>query len=230
MSQDCTEALRIYRLKDIDVVHGVTFDGNRVWFASGSHLNALDPGTGHIQVSHAVPANAGTAFDGTHIYQLSGPEILKIEPVSGEVIARLHAPAGAGHSGMAWAEGSLWIGHYAERRIYEVDPASGEVRRILSSDRCVTGVSWAMGELWHATGDPEGSDLRRIDPRSGAILGKAIAPAGTHISGIEFDGKGQFYFGFADKGAIGLMAIPEGAAPARHTADLSGPPLDPDVT
>lgn len=229
MNPDRPDALRMYRLADIDVVHGVTFDGNRVWFASGSHLNALDPGTGQIQISHAVPGDAGTAFDGAHIYQLSGPEILKIEPVSGEVVARLRAPAGAGHSGMAWAEGSLWIGHYAERRIYEVDPASGEVRRVLSSDRCVTGVSWAGGELWHATGGPEGSDLRRIDPLSGAIIGKASVPAGTHISGLEFDGKGHFYFGFADKGAIGLMTIPAGTAAGDAMAILSDLPLDPDA-
>lgn len=229
MSQDRAGAPRIYRLGGIDVVHGVTFDGNRIWFASGSHLNALDPGSGQIDTSHQVPADAGTAYDGTHIFQLSGHEILKIEPVSGEVVARLRAPAGTGHSGMAWAEGSLWIGHYAARRLYQVDPVSGAVRRILSSDRCVTGVSWAGGELWHATAGPEGSDLRRIDPLSGAVLGKAAAPAGTHISGLEFDGKGHFYFGFADRGAIGLIAMPADQVPAHDMSILSDLPLDPDA-
>ncbi|MFX8051645.1 glutaminyl-peptide cyclotransferase, partial [Acinetobacter baumannii] len=84
-------------------------------------------------------------------------------PVSGRVLASIPAPGQGGDSGLAWAEGSLWVGEYRARKIHEVDPATGAVRRTLESDRFVTGVTWVDGELWHGTWEGEASEIRRID-------------------------------------------------------------------
>ena len=95
-------------------VHGVTFDGEHVWFASGDKLNAFDPESGKTARSINVPAHAGTAFDGKHLFQIAEDRIQKIDPKSGRVLVTIPAPGG-GDSGLAWAEGTLWVGQYRGR-------------------------------------------------------------------------------------------------------------------
>ena len=41
-----------------DHVHGVTFDGERVWFAAGDKLIAFDPASGKVLRSIEVAAHA----------------------------------------------------------------------------------------------------------------------------------------------------------------------------
>lgn len=183
-------------------VHGVTFDGRHVWFASGDRLNALDPESGTIVRTLDVAAHAGTAFDGRYLFQIAEDRIQRIDVQTGAVIASIPAPGAGGDSGLAWAEGSLWVGHYRERRIYQVDPETGEVLRTIESNRFVTGVSWVDGELWHATWDGDGSDLRRIDPESGHVLELRTMPEGTGISGLESDGDARFFCGGGTSGKI----------------------------
>lgn len=66
------EILREYGpFPGVDEVHGVTFDGRLVWFASGDRLNAFDPASGTPVRSIDVAAHAGTAFDGKHLFQLA---------------------------------------------------------------------------------------------------------------------------------------------------------------
>ncbi len=110
-----------------------------------------------------IPAHAGTAFDGRHLYQISESRIQKVDPQTGRVLATIPAPGGGGDSGLAWAEGSLWVGQYRERKIHQIDPETGKVLRTIESSRFVTGVTWVDGELWHGTWEGESSDLRRID-------------------------------------------------------------------
>lgn len=183
-------------------VHGVTFDGRHVWFASGDRLNALDPDSGTIVRTIDVAAHAGTAFDGRHLFQIAEDRIQRIDLGTGAVIASIPAPGGGGDSGLAWAEGSLWVGHYRERRIYQVDPETGQVLRTIESNRFVTGVSWVDGELWHATWDGDGSDLRQVDPRTGEVLERRTMPEGTGISGLESDGGRRFFCGGGKSGTI----------------------------
>ena len=83
----------------VDKVHGVSFDGERVWFASGDRLNALDPDSGKVERALDVPAHAGTAFDGRHLFQIAEDRIQKIDPESGRVLATIPAPGGGGGSG-----------------------------------------------------------------------------------------------------------------------------------
>lgn len=173
-------------------VAGVTFDGAKLWFASEDGLTALDPASGASAAPLKVPADAGTAFDGTHLYQLAEDRIDKVDPTTGEVIATLPAPSG-GSSGMTWGEGTLWIGQYRDCKILQVDAKTGAVLRTIESDRFVTGVSWADGQLWHATSQDDVSDLRRIDPETGAVLEQLDTPV-SMISGLAADGD-AFYCG-----------------------------------
>jgi glutamine cyclotransferase len=196
MKHASAEILREYGpFPDIEGVHGVSFDGRRVWFASGDRLNALDPDSGDIVGALAVAADAGTAFDGKHLFQIAGAVIRKIDPRTGEVLSTIPAPGNGGDSGLAWAEGTLWVGQHRGRKIHQVDPETGAVLRTIESDRFVTGVTWVDGELWHGTWEGDTSDLRRVDPRTGTVLERLEMPPGVSVSGLESDGGDQFFCG-----------------------------------
>lgn len=192
----------------VEHVAGVTYDGQHVWFASGDKLNAFDPKSGEEVRAIDVAAHAGTAFDGHHLFQLSGDRIQKIDPDTGRVLSTIPAPGGAG-SGLAWAEGTLWIGQYRNRRIHQIDPNTGAVLRTIDSDRFVTGVTWVDGELWHATLEGDKSDLRRVDPRTGEVLQKLDMPPGTGVSGLESDGGDRFFCGGESSGKVRVVRRPK---------------------
>jgi len=191
----------------IESVHGVTHDGERVWFASGDKLNVFDPESETIQRSITVAAHAGTAFDGQNLYQIAEDRIQKIDPQTGRVLSTIPAP-GNGNSGMAWAEGSLWVGQYRDRKILQVDPETGKVLRTIESNRFVTGVTWADGELWHGTWEGDDSDLRRIDPQTGEVRELLEMPTGMTLSGLEFDGEDRFYCGGGKSGKLRVVRKP----------------------
>jgi glutamine cyclotransferase len=192
---------------DVTHVHGVSYDGTNVWIATGDALKAIDPASGAAVRSLDVPAHAGTAFDGRHLYQISGDCIQKVDPVSGRVISTIPTPDG-GASGMAWAEGSLWVGQYRRRKIHEVDPQTGAIIRTLESNRFVTGVTWVQGELWHGTLEAEKSELRRIDPQSGEVLEQLDVPSGIAVSGLESNGRDTFFCGGAGSGKMRSVRRP----------------------
>jgi glutamine cyclotransferase len=193
----------------IDEVAGVTYDGERVWFASGDKLNALDPKSGKTVRSLDVAAHAGTAFDGRHLFQIAESRIQKIDPETGRVLATIPAPGGGSDSGLAWGEGTLWVGQYRDRKIHQVDPETGKVLRTIESNRHVTGVSWVDGELWHATWEADESELRRIDPQSGKVLESLELPAGVNVSGLESDGADQFFCGGGKTGMVRAVRRPK---------------------
>lgn len=123
MKHSTAEIIREYGpFPGIDHVHGVTHDGQRVWFASGDKLNALDPASGKTLKSIDVAAHAGTAFDGQHLFQIAEDRIQKIDPQTGRVISTIPAPGGGGDSGLAWAEGTLWVGGIASARSIRSTP------------------------------------------------------------------------------------------------------------
>lgn len=196
----------------VDAVHGVTYDGQQLWFASGDKLNAVDPASGKTVRSLDVSAHAGTAFDGQHLFQIAENRIQKIDPKSGKVLHTIPAPGGGSDSGLAWAEGSLWVGQYRERKIHQVDPQTGAVLRTIESNRFVTGVTWVEGELWHATWEGDESELRRLDPRTGEVQESIQMPAGVGVSGLESDGADQFFCGGGRSGKVRAVRRPKRAA------------------
>lgn len=209
MSRRTAEILREYGpFPGVDHVHGVTYDGENVWIAAGESLNAVDPATGRTRRVIDVAAHAGTAFDGRHLFQIAEDRIQKIDPQSGRVLATIPAPGGGGDSGLAWAEGSLWVGQYRARRIHQIDPDTGAILRTIESNRFVTGVTWVDGELWHATWEGDESELRRVDPQTGAVLESVDMPPGAKVSGLESDGRDRFFCGGGTSGNVRAVRRP----------------------
>jgi glutamine cyclotransferase len=210
MSKSTATIVREYGpFPGVDNVGGVTFDGRRVWFASGDKLNALDPASGNVERSLDVLAHAGTAFDGRYLFQLAEDRIQKIDPSTGQVLATIPSPGGGGDSGLTWAEGTLWVGHYRDRKIHQIDPETGAILRTIESNRFVTGVTWIDGELWHATWEGDESELRRIDPGTGEVLEKLELPQGIGVSGLESDGGDQFFCGGGRSGRVRVVRRPK---------------------
>jgi len=206
MKKAAAELLREYGpFPGADQVHGVTFDGRHVWFASGKKLNAFDPESGRAVVSIDVAADAGTAFDGKHLFQIAEDRIQKIDPVAGRVLSTIPAPGGGGDSGLAWAEGTLWVGQHRGRKIHQIDPDTGAILRTIESDRVVTGVTWVDGELWHGTWEGDESDVRRVDPHTGQVLEQLQMPSGAGVSGLESDGGDRFFCGGGSSGKVRVV-------------------------
>jgi len=194
-------------------IHGVTHDGHRVWAATGPKLVAFDPESGQLARTLDRTGDAGTAFDGTHLYQIAEARIDKIDPATGDVVASIPAPGHGSDSGLAWAEGSLWVGQYRDRKIHRIDPETGAILRTIESNRFVTGVTWVDGELWHGTWEGDESDIRRINPESGAVLERLEMPRGTGVSGMESDGANLFYCGGGPSGKVRAVQRPKGERP-----------------
>ncbi len=209
MKRSAAEILREYGpFPGVDHVHGVTFDGQHVWFAAGATLNALDPVTGTTVRSIDVAAHAGTAFDGQHLFQIAEDRIQKIDPISGRVLATIPAPGGGRDSGLAWGEGTLWVGQHRSRKIHQIDPETGAILRTIDSNRVVTGVTWVDGELWHGTWEGDESDVRRIDPKTGEVLETLEMPPGAGVSGLESDGADRFFCGGGRSGKLRAVRRP----------------------
>ena len=216
MKRATAEIIREYGPFDgVEQVGGVSYDGRQVWFAAGDSLQTLDPDSGEARRAIEVPAHAGTAFDGKHLFQIAENRIHKIDPRSGEVLASIPAPGGGGDSGLAWAEGTLWVGQYRERKIHQVDPQTGKVLRTIDSNRFVTGVTWVDGELWHGVWEGEQSELRRIDPHSGEVLEALEMPPDTAVSGLESDGGERFFCGGGRSGKVRAVRRPRRKHAAR---------------
>ena len=192
-------------------IHGVTHDGRRVWAATGAKLVAFDPESGELARTLDRVGDAGTAFDGKYLYQIAEARIDKIDPATGDVVASIPAPGHGSDSGLAWAEGSLWVGQYRDRKIHQVDPETGAILRTIESNRFVTGVTWVDGELWHGTWEGDESDIRRIDPGDGSVLERLEMPSGTAVSGMESDGADLFYCGGGASGKVRAVRRPRRA-------------------
>ncbi|MBD9497456.1 MULTISPECIES: DUF5074 domain-containing protein [unclassified Ensifer] len=212
MKRSEAEIIQIYGpFPGADQVHGVTFDGRNVWFAAGDTINAFDPENGAPVRSIDVAAHAGTAFDGKHLFQIAEDRIQKIDPETGKILATIPAPGGGGDSGLAWAEGTLWVGQHRGRKIHQIDPENGAILRTIESKRVVTGVSWVDGELWHGTWEGDESDIRRIDPQTGAVLETVAMPTGMGVSGLESDGGERFFCGGGPSGVVRAVRRPKRA-------------------
>jgi glutamine cyclotransferase len=218
MSGSAADIVREYGpFPGVDQVHGVTYDGHHVWFAAGDKLFAFDPESGKMLRSLDVAGHAGTAFDGQHLWQLAEDRIQKIDPKTGRVLATIPAPGGGADSGLAWAEGTLWVGQYRERKIHQIDPQRGTILRTIESKRFVTGVTWVDGELWHGTWEGDDSDLRRVDPRTGEVLETLAMPPGVGVSGLESNGGDLFFCGGGPSGRVRAVRRPRRRSAGRRT-------------
>jgi glutamine cyclotransferase len=227
MKRSAAEILREYGpFPGVDRVNGVTYDGEQVWIAAGDTLKAFDPASGKSLRSIDVAAHAGTAFDGRHLFQIAEDRIHKIDPKTGHVLATIPAPGGGGDSGLAWAEGTLWVGQGRGRKIHQIDPQTGAILRTIESKRVVTGVTWIDGELWHGTWEGDESDLRRIDPGTGEVLERLEMPPGVGVSGLESDGGDQFFCGGGSSGKVRAVRRPRRASAAGRSSEIPVKPTE----
>jgi glutamine cyclotransferase len=209
MKKAPAEIVREYQLPpDVERVNGVSYDGRNIWAAVGGTLNAVDPKSGKTVRSIGVPAHAGTAFDGKHLFQIAEDRIQKIDPDSGRVLSTIPTPEG-GAAGLAWAEGSLWVGQHRARKIHQLDPRDGKILRTIESKRFVTGVTWVGSELWHATWENEQSDIRRIDPQTGEVIEQLDMPTGIVVSGLDSNGSDTFFCGGGSSGKVRAVRKPK---------------------
>jgi len=209
MKRSSAEIVREYGpFPGVAWVHGVTYDRRHVWFAAGDRLVALDPDTGEERRSMDVAAHAGSAFDGEHLFQIADHRIQKIDPESGRVLATIPAPCGGDESGLAWAEGTLWVGEHHNRKIHQIDAQTGAVMRTIESNRFVTGVTWVDGELWHGTWEGAESDVRQVDPQTGDVLERLELAPGVVVSGLESDGGDRFFCGGGPSGKVRVVRRP----------------------
>jgi hypothetical protein len=191
-----------------DKVHGVTFDGTLVWYARDAQLVGFDPKGNRVVKRLDVPADAGTAFDGTYLYQIAADQILVVDPADGRVVRKIPAPGKGEDSGMAYADGYLWVGQYRNAKIHQVDVETGEIVKTLSSDRFVTGVSCVNGAIWHGVSDDgSASELRRL-AKDGTVEEVLVFDDGVHIAGVESDGNGAFWCG-GEAGKLRLVRAPD---------------------
>ena len=207
MKQTAAAIVREYAFPDVATVHGVSFDGAHIWIATGDTLNAVDPDSGATVRKLDVRAQAGTAFDGQYLFQIFGDRIQKIDPTNGAVVATIPTPEG-GAAGMAWAEGSLWVGQHRNRKIHQVDPETGAILRTIESNRFVTGVTWLGDELWHGTWEAEQSELRHVDARTGEVLEQIDMPPSMIVSGLESNGRDTFFCGGGTSGKVRAVRRP----------------------
>lgn len=189
-------------------VHGVSYDGEHVWVATGQQLHAIDPVHGSVARRLDTECDAGTAYDGKHLYQLAKGAIRKLDPRTGKLLATLPLAADGDSAGLTWAEGTLWLARYRARKILQIDPETGTILRTLDSNRFVTGVTWVDGQLWHGTMDEGVSELRQVDVDSGEVLASLVMPEGVHVSGLESDGGELFYCGGAASGKLRAVKRP----------------------
>jgi len=214
MTRSTAEILREYGpFPGADTVHGVAYDGQHVWLAAGEKLIAFDPASGEALRSIDGAAHAGSAYDGEHLFQLAEGRIRKIDLKTGRVLATIPAPGGGNDSGLAWAEGTLWVGQYRERKIHQVDPETGAILRTIESNRFVTGVTWVDGDLWHGTWEDDESELRRIEPRTGKVLERVEMPPGVNVSGLDSDGGDRFFCGGGGSGKVRVVRRPKRGSP-----------------
>ena len=192
-------------------IHGVSHDGRNVWAATDNGLVAFDPADGNTVKTIACASDAGTAFDGKHLYQITESRIDKIDPATGKVLATIPAPGQGNDSGLTWAEGSLWVGQYRDRKIHQIDPSTGAIQRTIESNRFVTGVTWVDGEMWHGTWEGDESEIRQIDPADGTVLQRLQMPQGMGVSGMESDGADLFYCGGGGSGKVRAVRRPRAA-------------------
>ncbi len=185
-------------------VNGVSYDGRHVWAATGDRMRSFDPVTGAEVTAFDLPAHAGTAYDGQHLYQIADAIIQKVDPQSGKVVDTIPAPGAGKDSGLAWADGSLWVGQYNDRQIVQIDPDTGAVQRVIQTNRFVTGVTWVDGELWHGYSDDGDGGLARIDPANGNVLVNLDMP-GISVSGVESDGADRFFCGGGESGKVHIV-------------------------
>jgi hypothetical protein len=214
--------MNVEQLHKIDaaMVAGVAKDGDTVWLSliseAGCELARFDTKAQSVASRVAMAKTSGMAFDGESLWGVTPDGIQRFDPRTMAVTRTLPRPPVEGFlSGLAIDGEALWLGSYHQKKLFKLDPETGEVLKTLATDRFVTGVAWAGDELWHAVDASEDetqpTELRRIDPATGRVLeAHAVDYA---VSGMSSDGEG-LWCGDCSTGA--LRKVSRGAGRGRQ--------------
>ena len=143
----------------VDHVHGVTYDGQHVWFAAGDTLNAFDPESGQMRRSIDVAAHAGTAFDAREADE-SHRARLRVEVGRLRRVLRTVAGIRATTRGFALAP------RRARKVVVLAPPVEDEHAAVLAS--LADGESWSSSALALALGTSQRTVQRALDSLAAA--------------------------------------------------------------
>lgn len=150
-------------------------DGRQVWFASDERLNAPDPDSGERMGRWRSPPMPAWLPMAGICYRSPGRSSARSIPKAATFWQPFPRSTGTilGLPGLAWAEGSLWVGQHRGCRIHEVDPETGKVLHSIDSNRFVTGVAWSTARSGTVPG-------RTTTATSGTSI---LPPARTGMAG-----------------------------------------------
>ena len=189
-----------------------------IWIATGDTLNAIDPASGKTVRKLDVPAHAGTAFDGQHLFQISGDRIQKVDPDTGRVVATIPTPEG-GASGMAWAEGTLWVGQHRKRKIHQVDPQTGAILRTIEFEPLRHRRH--LGRRRTLARHLGSREKRTASDRSAERRGPGAARHASRVDrvGLESNGSDTFFCGGGSSGKVRAVRRPARGSAAKPQTD-----------
>lgn len=160
---------QVIRSFETDTVRpsGITFDGEALWIGSTfSYENVrCDAMTGAVLERRPTP--------GCTTYAMAGDPPLRRSPLAPPPAAAAARPAGTaapappqprltqtphvrfqGAHGQEWRDGRLWTTATSARSIYEIDPKTWTVLRVLQTPGPRPhGLAWEGRSLWHGDGD-----------------------------------------------------------------------------
>ncbi|MBU0900300.1 hypothetical protein KKB54_05765 [bacterium] len=90
-------------------------------------------------------------------------------------------------SGLAFDGNSLWYSDFIEKKIYQIDPLTGDQRYSFPAPgEDSAGLSFGEGYLWNS--DKKEGKIYKINPRTGMVVSEIPAP-NRWISGLAHDGE-----------------------------------------
>ncbi len=137
----------------------------------------------------------------------------------GDVLGSVSTPATA-PTGLTWDGHQLWLADQLTDQLYAIDPASGEVRRILPAPGFVPrGLAWDGKLLWCIDG--EENRILALDVDSGITVHSLEAPT-AGPEGLAWDGR---YLWLSDplEDVICQISTEDGTTIKRFTAPMTTP-------
>lgn len=115
------------------------------------------------------PGNVVTGGGSVWVASTVGATLTRIDPET-ERIAQTVTLPGSNLDAVAYGAGHVWLADSVARRLFEVDAASGSLRRVLSIDVRPSAVIVAAGAVWVAGYDS--ATVEKLDPISGRAVGR----------------------------------------------------------
>jgi glutamine cyclotransferase len=126
---------KLLRSIDVPADAGTAFDGRHLYQIAGECIHKIDPKTGQVLATIAVPEGdcSGLAWAEETLWvgQYQGRKIHQIDPQTGAVLRTIESNRLV--TGVTWVDGELWHGTWEddESELRRVDPQTGEVQETL---------------------------------------------------------------------------------------------------